>query len=103
MIERPERRAHERQVVRERVTISGTNHQGLVVVHGTIINTGPGGLAVELVADADFDPEFVPDVVMTRSAGTIRHLVLRALALEGRILRAAFIDPPMVDPSEWTD
>jgi len=102
MIERPERRAEERHVVQERVTVSGSGPNGLVVMQGTIVNVGPGGVAVELAADPDLDPGLVPDVVLTRSTGSVRHLVVRALAIEGRLLRAAFLDPPTLDPDEWT-
>ena len=101
MIQRPERRAHERQSAEEQVTVSGTDRNGLVVVRGTIVDTSPGGLRIDLEAESGLDPEFVPDAVLTRAAGRTRHLVLRLLAVEGRTLRATFVDPPTVDPAEW--
>lgn len=81
--------------------MSGCERDGLIVVHGTIVDSSPGGLRIALAHDADIDPGFVADVIVSRSIGEVRHLVMRALAIEGRTLRASFLDPATVDPAEW--
>lgn len=101
MIQRPDRRAHERRIVEERVTVSGNDRQGLVVLQGTVVNTGPGGMRIAFESTPNIDPDMMTDVVVTRSVGDTRHLVMRVLAVEDRTIRASFIDPPTIDPSEW--
>jgi hypothetical protein len=98
MIQRPDRRAHERRIVEERVTVSGTDRHGLVVIQGTIVNTSPGGVRIAFTSEPTLDPALAPDVVVTRSTGDTRHLVMRVLAVEDHTIRASFVDPPAVDP-----
>lgn len=81
--------------------MTGTDRDRLVVATGTITDTSPGGLGIVLSGDLGLDLAFVADVVVTRSIGSIRHLLVRALAFEGGALRAAFVDPPTVEPAEW--
>lgn len=81
--------------------MSGNDRQGLVVLQGTVVNTSPGGMRIAFDSTPGIDPDVMPDVVVTRSIGETRHLVMRVLAVEDRTIRASFIDPPTVDPSEW--
>jgi hypothetical protein len=101
MIERPERREHQRREVDEVVTVSGSDRHGLVILTGTIVDTSPGGLRIMLSGETAIDPSFVADIIVSRAVGTFRHLVVRALEVDGRTLRAAFVDPATVDPSDW--
>ena len=99
MIQPPDRRAHPRHSVDERVTVSCSDGPGLTVANGTVVDSSPGGLAIVLARPLDLDLDV--DVVVSRRFGSVRHLVVRGIALDGDTLRVAFLDPPWVDPADW--